>query len=260
MEHLGGIVAFVTTAKEGSFTNAAKRLDLSPQAVAASVARLETSLDVRLFNRTTRSLWLTEEGQAFLVRAERGLAALDEATQSVRDLETAPSGIVRVTCGAAFGRRYLMPLVPEFQRRFANVRLDLSFEDRKVDMVREGYDVAIRGGEVVDSSMIVRRICGLAGVLVASPSYLKKHGVPKTPDDLHHHKIIVLRFGTGQTVPWEFKNRAGKATTFETQSPAFIVSDTETVGDAAVLGLGISRVSLHFAWPHLVAKRLKVVL
>ncbi|MGL5003100.1 MAG: LysR substrate-binding domain-containing protein, partial [Casimicrobium sp.] len=78
--------------------------------------------------------------------------------------------------------------------------------------------------------------------------------------DLHHHKIIVLQFGTGQTVPWEFKNRAGKATTFETQSPALIVSDTETVGDAAVLGLGISRVSLHFAWPHLVAKRLKVVL
>lgn len=260
MEHLSGIVAFVTTAKEGSFTRAAARLDLSPQAVAASVARLEAALDARLFNRTTRSLWLTEEGQAFLTRASQGLAALEDATKSVRDLESAPSGVVRVTCGAAFGRRYLMPLVPQFQKRFPNVRLDLAFDDRKVDMVREGFDVAIRGGEIVDSSMIVRKICKLEFVTVASPAYLKRFGIPRTPVDLHQHRVVVLRFGSGQTVPWQFQSANGKSSTFEASAPALVVSDTEAVGEAAVLGLGISRVSLHFAWSHLMAGRLKVVL
>ncbi len=260
MEHLSGILAFVTTAREGSFTKAATRLNLTPQAVAASVGRLEESLDTRLFNRTTRSLWLTEEGSAFYSHAAPGLTTLDEATKALRDLERSPSGLVRVTAGAAFGRRYLMPLVPDFQKRFPDVRLDLAFDDRRVDIVREGYDVAIRGGEIVDSSMIVRRICGLAGVLVASPAYLKKFGVPKAASDLHQHRIIQLRFASGQTVAWEFKGSGGKTTLFETSSPALIVSDTEAVGDAAVLGLGIARVSLHFAWPHLVAGRLKIVL
>jgi DNA-binding transcriptional LysR family regulator len=99
----------------------------------------------------------------------------------------------------------------------------------------------------------------LAGVLVASPSYLKKCGVPKTPDDLHRHHIVMLRFASGLTVPWEFKLK-GKAFNFETASPSIVISDTEGVGDAAVLGLGIARVSLHFAWPHLQSGRLNIVL
>jgi DNA-binding transcriptional LysR family regulator len=104
MEHLRGTIAFVTAAKQGSFTRAARTLDLSPQAVAASIARLEAALDVRLFNRTTRSIALTEEGHAFLGRAEIGLTALEDAAQSVRDKEKSPAGLVRVTSGAAFGR------------------------------------------------------------------------------------------------------------------------------------------------------------
>ncbi|TAG67754.1 MAG: LysR family transcriptional regulator, partial [Burkholderiales bacterium] len=136
----------------------------------------------------------------------------------------------------------------------------LAFDDRRVDLVRDGFDVAIRGGEIVDSSMIVRRICGLAGVLVAAPAYLKKYGIPKTAHDLHQHRIIQLRFASGQSVAWEFKGGSGKTTLFETTSPALTVSDTEAVSEAAVLGLGIARVSLHFAWPHLVAGRLKIVL
>jgi DNA-binding transcriptional LysR family regulator len=259
MEHLRGTLAFVTAAREGSFTAAARRLELSPQAVAGSVARLETALDVRLFNRTTRSLSLTEEGNAFLARAEVGLAALEEATQSIRDRAAAPSGLVRLTCGAAFGRRYLLPELPTFRSRYPDVRLDLSFDDRKIDVVREGFDCAIRGGEIVDSSMVARRICGIAGVLVASPAYLKKHGVPKVPEDLHHHHIVMLRFASGLSVPWEFKLK-GRTFLFDAVSPAVVVSDTEAVGDAAVYGLGIARVSLHFAWPHLKAGRLKLVL
>jgi DNA-binding transcriptional LysR family regulator len=259
MEHLRGTIAFVTAAKHGSFTQAARMLDLSPQAVASSIARLETALDVRLFNRTTRSIALTEEGSAFLARAQIGLAALEDAAQSVRDRETAPSGLVRVTSGAAFGHRYVLPMLAAFKKKFPQVRLDVSLDDRKVDLVRDGFDVAFRGGTIVDSSLITRRICALSFVVVASPAYLKKNGVPQTPDDLRDHQIIALRFASGQLAPWTFRVK-GKAVTFDAASPSLTLSDTGAVGDAAVLGLGLTRVSLHFAWPHLLAGRLKAVL
>jgi DNA-binding transcriptional LysR family regulator len=259
LEHLRGTLAFVTAAKHGSFTQAARTLDLSPQAVAASIARLETALDARLFNRTTRSLSLTEEGHAFLARAEVGIAALEDAAHSVRDKEQTPSGVVRVTSGAAFGRRYLLPTVAGFNARFPKVRLDLSFDDRKVDLVRDGYDVAFRGGAIADSSLITRRICPLNLAMVASPAYLRKFGVPKTPDDLHQHRIILLKFSSGSSMPWSLRVK-GKEIAFDVAAPALTLSDTAAVGDAAAMGLGIARVSLHFVWTALQAGQLKVVL
>jgi DNA-binding transcriptional LysR family regulator len=259
MNQLRGTVAFVTAATHGGFTRAARVLGLSPQAIAASVARLEAALEVRLFNRTTRSLALTEEGQRYLVQAERALTALDHAMQSVRDHANAPAGLVRITCGAAFGRGYVMPLLPAFARRHPEVRLDLALDDRKVDLVRDGYDVAIRGGAIADSSLVTRRICALTGAMVAAPGYLEKRGVPRIPDDLHRHQIIQLRFSSGRTLPWNLRVR-GRSTIFEPRAPSLILSDTESVCDAALLGLGISSVSLYMAIPHLRAGRLKVVL
>jgi DNA-binding transcriptional LysR family regulator len=259
MEQLRGTLAFITAARVGSFTAAARELDLSPQAVAASIARLESALGARLFNRTTRSIALTEEGQRFLSRAQVALAALDEAAHSVRDREQAPQGLVRVTSGAAFGRRYVLPLLPAFMAQVPGVRLELSLDDRKVDVVREGFDVALRGGTIKDSSLITRRICSLQTVCVASPAYLKKNGVPTTPEDLHTHRVIALRFASGASAAWEFRVK-GALKNFEAAMPSLVLSDTEAVGDAAVLGLGVARVSLHFAWPHLQAGRLKVLL
>jgi len=259
MDHVRGILAFVTAANEGSFTQAARQLDLSPQAVAASIARLEQSLGARLFNRTTRSIALTEEGQRFLARAQTGVAALNDAVQSLRDRSDAPSGLVRVTTGAAFARRYLLRIVPAFSRAYPDVRLDLSFEDRRVDIVREGFDVAIRGGAVADSSLITRRVCALHTICVASPDYLRRHGVPALPEDLAQHRIIALRFASGSSATWDFRLR-GKQVQFEPQQPVLTLSDTEAVGDAAAAGLGIARVAMHFAWHYLVAGKLKVVL
>lgn len=259
MEHLRGTLAFITAARAGSFTKAARSLELSPQAVAASIARLETALDARLFNRTTRSIALTAEGQAFLAQAEIGLAALENAAQSIRDKTLSPAGIVRVTTGSAFGRRYVLPHLAGFSKLYPNVRLEISMEDRKVDLVRDGFDVAIRGGSIADSSLISRRVCALETICVASPAYLRKHSAPQTPDDLHAHRIIALRFASGMTAPWEFKVK-GKATTFEPHAAALTLSDTEAVGDAAVMGLGITRVSTHFAWNHLQSGKLKVLL
>lgn len=259
MDHIRGTVAFVTAAREGSFTRAARTLDLSPQAVAAGVARLEESLGVRLFNRTTRSIALTEEGQAFLHHAQAGLATLDEAVHALRDRADAPSGLVRVTTGAAFARRYLLRLLPEFSKSYPDVRLDLSFDDRKVDIVREGYDVAIRGGAIADSSLITRRVCALHTICVASPAYLRRHGIPRQPDDLAQHRIIALRFASGTTSTWDFRVK-GRAVQFEPVQPVLALSDTEAVGDAAAAGIGIARVAMHFAWHYLASGKLKSVL
>jgi DNA-binding transcriptional LysR family regulator len=259
LEHLKGTLAFVTAARQGSFTLAARTLDLSPQAVAASIGRLEIALGARLFNRTTRSIALTEEGQAFLSRAQIGLAALEEAALAVRDKHGSPEGKLRVTCGAAFGRRYLLDLLPGFHKQYPKVRIDLSMDDRKVDLVQDGFDIAIRGGAIADSSLITRKICALHSVMVASPAYLNKHGIPSAPQDLQSHQIIWLRFASGLNSRWDLKMKS-KQISFETESPHLTLSDTESIAQAAVLGLGIARVSLHFAWHHLVAGRLRVVL
>ena len=259
MEHLRATIAFIAAAKHGSFTRAARALDVSPQAIAASVARLETVLQVRLFNRSTRAIALTEEGAQFFQRVEHGLSILEGAAQSIRDSEQQPTGLVRVSTGAAFGRRYLLSILPEFRQRFPKVQLEIVFDDRKVDLVRDGFDVAIRGGMITDSSLITRTICGLSGVMVASPDYLRRYGVPKNPEQLNMHRIIQLRFSSGITAPWNLRVK-DKLTSFECEAPALVLSDTESVADAAALGMGIARASLHFAWAHLQAGRLLIVL
>lgn len=259
MNQVKGVLAFVAAANELSFTAAARTLDVSPQAVAGSIARLEVTLGVRLFNRTTRSLSLTDEGQAFFARVAPTLAEFQEAIASTRDTSAAPSGVLRVTTGAAFGRHYLVPLIPAFHQQYPDVRLDVSMNDNKVDLIRDGFDVAIRGGTIADSSLITRRVCALAMVYVASPEYLEKYGAPKVPEDLANHQIISLRFLSGAISTWNFRVR-GKAVTLEPKQPTLTLSDSGLVGDAAVAGLGITRTALHFAWPHLRAGRLKLVL
>ncbi len=259
MNQVKGVLAFVAAANELSFTAAARALDVSPQAVAGSIARLETALGVRLFNRTTRSLSLTDEGQAFFARIAPTLADFQDAIASTRDTSAVPTGALRVTTGAAFGRHYLLPLIPPFHRRYPGIRLEVSMNDQKIDLIRDGFDVAIRGGTIADSSLITRRVCRLAMVYVASPEYLKKSGIPRSPEDLTDHQIISLRFLSGAVSSWDFRVR-GKAVTFEPKQSTLTLSDTGLVGDAAIAGMGVTRMALHFAWPHLQAGRLKLVL
>ena len=259
MNQVKGVLAFVAAANELSFTAASRTLDVSPQAVAGSIARLEATLGVRLFNRTTRSLSLTDEGQAFFARVAPTLAEFQDAIATTRDTSAAPSGVLRVTTGAAFGRHYLVPLIPAFHQQYPGVRLDVSMNDNKVDLIRDGFDVAIRGGTIADSSLITRHVCALAMVYVASPAYLKKFGAPKAPEDLANHQIISLRFLSGAIASWDFRVR-GKAVAFEPKEPTLTLSDTGMVADAAIAGLGITRMALHFAWPYLQSGRLKLVL
>lgn len=259
MNQIKGVMAFVASAAELSFTGAARTLDVSPQAVAGSISRLESDMGVRLFNRTTRSISLTDEGQAFLSRVAPTLAEFNDAIASARDTSASPRGVLRITTATAFGRRYLLPQIPLFHSRYPAVRLDISMSDQKVDLIRDGFDVAIRGGKLADSSLITRRVCALTMAYVASPAYLKKWGTPKTPDELADHQIIALKFTSGASVAWEFRVR-GKSVVFEPKQPTLTLSDTDLVGDAAVSGMGIARMALHFAWPHLQAGKLKLIL
>jgi DNA-binding transcriptional LysR family regulator len=259
MDNIKGALAFLAAARELSFTKASRRLNISPQALAAAIKRMEEELDVRLFNRTTRSITVTDEGRALAERLAPSVAAFQQAMQSVRDISSAPSGILRISTASAFGRRYILPLLSKFRMCYPNIELDLSFDDRKVDIVRDGFDVAIRGGNTADSSLISRKICAIETLCVASPSYLKRKGVPTSLQDLSQHDLIALRFANGQIGSWDFRVR-GKPMSFIPDQRVLTLSDTESIGDVAVCGIGMARVSLHAAWHHLKAGRLKPVL
>ena len=222
MDHIRGAIAFVAAARVGSFTRAARSLDLSPQAVAASIARLEESLGVRLFNRTTRSIALTEEGSVFLQHAQMGLATLDDAVQALRDRTGAPSGLVRVTTGAAFARRYLLRLLPEFSKRYPDVRLDLSFDDRKVDIVREG----LRRGHsrrrdcrfVADHTARLCAAYDLRGEPGVSAQARRAEATRRSGEASHH--CAALRIGATSTWDFQVKGKGGAVRTGATGADA----------------------------------------
>jgi DNA-binding transcriptional LysR family regulator len=249
MKHLStrmpGLIAAVQAAESGSFSSAAKVLDLTPAAVSKNVASLESQLGVRLFNRTTRQLSLTEEGRAFVAQAREGLESLESASTRATQ-NTRPSGLVRVSCAVGFGRRYVLPLLPAFYGQQPDVQVELSLNDQAVDLVREGFDVGIRGGAQPPEGMVARKICNIPAVLVATPKYLKSRGVPKHYTDLAAHDLLRVRFTNGRMSPWLFKDK-DRVVTFEGGNTKLLISDPEVIQDAALLHLGIARMGRHHA-------------
>lgn len=242
---LPGLISAVQAADSGSFTAAAKALDLTPAAVSKNVAALEALLQVRLFNRTTRQLSLTEEGKAFIAQTRQGLNTLEAASvQATQGL--APQGLVRVNCSVGFGRRYVLPLLPAFYAQHPDVRVELNLNDQKVDLVREGFDVGIRGGSQPPEGMVARKICRLATVLVATPQYLKARGTPQHYRDLAGHDVLQVKFLTGLTTPWLFKDK-GSVVALQVQAK-LLISDPEVILDAALLHMGIARMGRHHAF------------
>jgi DNA-binding transcriptional LysR family regulator len=236
---------------------AAAELDVSPQAVASAVARLESALGVRLLNRSTRSMALTEEGTKLLPLALDALQRLADAVQSATS-GAGPLGTVRISVGSGFARRYLLPELAGLRQRYPDIHIELAMDDRQVDMVRDGFDIVIRGAVLADASVVSRRICQLTTVLVASPAYLAQAGVPRQPRDLLQHQLISLRFLSSQISPWAFDHE-GAPLVLEPKG-SLALSDPETVVQAALLGLGIGSIGLHHALPYLRSGELKVLL
>jgi len=254
-------LSFVQAADAGSFAAAARVLGVSSAAVSKNVAGLEQALGVRLMNRTTRALSLTTEGSAFLQKARIALDALDIAIDEVAAQRVEPRGRVRISTSAAFGRLQLMPALPSLLSRHPALSVEIDFDDRVVDLVRDGYDLAIRGGDIADSTLISRPICRLNMALVASPSYLAERGLPGSPQDLERHRLIARRFLGGQTSPWHFRSNSGSITAFDpARIAALTLSAPETLVQAAVDGMGVAQVGVHHAWTHLSSGALKVVL
>lgn len=255
------ILSFVQATDAGSFSAAARVLGVSSAAVSKNVATLEKSLGVRLFNRTTRSLTLTDEGALFLKQARIALDALDAAVDALAGQRTELSGRVRISTSVAIGQGQLMPLLPGLLSRHPGLSIAVDFDDRMVDLVRDGYDLALRGGNIRDSALISRPVCHLNTALVASPEYLDRHGVPRSDRDLGNHRLIVRRFLSGMIDTWSFTAVDGSITTLDPSDMAVLtLSAPESLVEAALHGVGVAQVAVHLAWGHIVSGRLKVVM
>jgi DNA-binding transcriptional LysR family regulator len=210
MDRLTGLMAFVRTADLGSFVAAARVLGLSPSAVGKAVTRLENQLETRLFQRSTRSLRLTEEGREFHSRCRRILDELDDAHEALLRTREVPRGRIKVSA-PIITYHLLLPVLPNFMTRFPEIELDLDFADRIVDLIDEGVDVAIRSGQLPDSSFMVRKLRPFQMLLCASPSYLEKHGTPKGLRDLSNHIGVGFRYpNSGKVQDWPLSLPTGE--------------------------------------------------
>ncbi len=239
MDATSDLRVFVRVMDRGSFSAAAKDLGLTPSAVSKLISRLEDRLGVRLLERSTRRLALTPEGEAFLKRARRIVADIEEAEAEVAQARGAPRGVLRVNAGTAFGLHQLAPAMADFLARYPEIDLELSITDRLVDLIEEQADIAVRSGHIPEGPFIQRKIADLQRVICAAPSYLRRRGTPKTPADLKDHDCIVVA-GPGLN-RWPFKSRAGIDVI--DIHPRVSTDDAEAALRLAVEGAGIIRLS-----------------
>jgi DNA-binding transcriptional LysR family regulator len=259
MDGIRGVIGFVQTVAAGSFAGAAKKLGVTPVAVSKNVQRLERQLGVRLLQRSTRKLSLTDEGRLFYERCTGPLQELENAQSMVKDKGRSPAGVLRVTSLSPFGRNYVLPLLPAFSRLYPDVQVELHLEDAVSDMIGERYDVGIRAGEIRGGSMVVRNIAPLPFVVCGSPAYLAERGVPRTPADLAGHNCLRLYSrGAGRALNWQLGPERAPV------SPAvngnFVASDMTTLVMAAAHGQGLVLAPLPLVLPLLRADALVPVL
>jgi DNA-binding transcriptional LysR family regulator len=190
LDRVTGMQVFVRVAMLGSFSAAARALDLSQTMVTKHVAALEDRLGVKLLHRSTRKLVLTEGGRNYLTACERILAEIEEAEASASLDRIEPRGTLRLNVPLTFGFRQVVPALTEFSRLYPAVSFDLGLADRYVDLMEEGWDLAIRIGQLKDSSLVARRLAACRTIVCAAPAYLKQHGIPQTPDDLARHNCL----------------------------------------------------------------------
>jgi DNA-binding transcriptional LysR family regulator len=234
MNKFQALIVFVRVAESGGFTAAAGQLGMSISAVTKAIARLEDELGTQLFTRTTRQLRITDFGQEFYERCVRILSDLEDAEISLQRGNAALKGRVRVVLPFSFGRVTVVPELPNFCARYPDITLELNFSDGPVDIISEGYDVAVRTGEIADSRLTTRLLMKSVQVTVAAPSYLAKHGEPKTPEDLKHHDCIVGRFGP----EWGFRRPDGRRFAVRVQGRT-VINSGDALREAGVAGIGI---------------------
>jgi DNA-binding transcriptional LysR family regulator len=259
MKSLKGIESFIEVASTGSFSAAAKQLGVSAVAVSKNVATLERQLSVRLFQRTTRKLKLTPEGQTFYEQCLGPLRELAAAQAVVQQNGKALAGLVRVTSATPFGTGFVLPILPKFQTKHPKVQISLHLDDTVNDLVANSYDIGIRVGQLKDSSLVARSISPLPFIVCGSKSYLSKHGTPVNLSDLAQHNCLRLtRPGSHDPMPWFLKGNSSK--TDEQIRGNLLINDFSALLTVAVQGQGLTCVPLPLAMPLLRSGQLVPVL
>lgn len=253
------LATFVAVVRAKSFTGAARALRLQKAQVSRVVSRLERKLGARLLQRSTRSLAVTEVGRELYERATAILSAIDETQAIVQRSQAEPQGVLKLTCGVEFGQLIVNGWIRNFLKKYPSVRVDAYFTERVVDFIYEGFDLAIRVGQLADSSLSVRSLGKIRYALYASPDYLKEHPAPKRPQDLVSHDLVMFVASAGVSTPaWHLENNGDKA---DIATPArLIVNNHVSARDAAVDGLGIGLLPCFQAEPFADAGRLVEVL
>jgi len=247
MEPLNHLESFVQSAEGGSFSAAARRLGLTPAAVSKNVARLEARLGVRLFQRSTRRLTLTEGGERFLAQIGGALATLQEAVAGLAKDDGQPSGTLKVSMGQAFGREHVLPMLGDFLARYPAILPDWHFDNQQVDLVGEGFDAAIGGGIELSPGVVARELSRIHVVAVASPTYLAGRKLPAQPADLVQLDALLRRSSpTGRLRSWTLQHASGQQATVELPRPRAIFNDPEAIAQAALLGLGAAMLPMPF--------------
>ncbi len=257
MDRLHLLSVFVAVGEEESFAAGARRLGMSPPAVTRAIAALEAKLGVKLLNRTTRFVRVTEAGQRYLDDARRIMSEIDEADEAARGINAVPRGQLTVTAPVLFGKMFVMPVVVEFLQRYPDMEISALFLDRLVNMLEEGVDVGVRIGELPDSSMKAIRVGQVRRVLAASPEYLAKHGVPKVPSDLLKHTIVVAST-VSPNIEWKFLHEGETATV--RIKPRLQASSNDAAIQAVRLHFGITRLLSYQIAPYLETGELQTVL
>jgi DNA-binding transcriptional LysR family regulator len=253
MDRLHTMEVFAAVAESGSFAKAARTLRLSPPAVTRAIAALEDRLGTRLFLRTTRSLRLTEAGARFLADTQRILHEIGEAEETATGAHAAPRGTLHITAPVLFGRIYVAPLLRDYLDLYPAVTAHTLFVDRMVNIAEEGLDVAIRIGDLPDSSLTAIRVGAVRRVLFGAPAYFAKHGAPRSPADLAEHKIISVESGAS-LVEWRFGPETVRV------KPRMIVNNLDTAIESALCGWALARTLSYQVAPHVADGKLQIIL
>ncbi|MBD2102541.1 LysR substrate-binding domain-containing protein [Leptolyngbya sp. FACHB-261] len=246
MDKLKSLLIFMRSAQHRSFSEAARQLGMSPSAASRAVLRLEEDLGIRLLQRTTRSLTLTDDGSRFYDRCQQILDELEEAELEIKQSQTIPTGTLRLDLSTALGKMHIAPALPRFAAQYPELTLNVSFSDRFVDLIDEGIDATIRVGMGGDSRLIMRSLATMRLVTCASPKYLTSNGLPTTPSGLNnHHCINFIYPQTRREFDWKFEQNE-KPLSFSVKSHLQF-DDAEVVLDAAIQGAGIIQLPKYIA-------------
>lgn len=246
MSSLQQLLAFAETAKHRSFAGAAHSLGCAPSTLAKSVLRLERSLGVKLFHRTTRQVSLTPDGERLYARSQRVLAEVEDLQAAAADTRTQISGPLRIDMPVSFGRRFVLPVLARLAQQHPALEFDLRLSDLQTDIIKEGVDLTIRIGDLQDSTLVARRFASQTLKLCASPAYIEQRGRPRTIVELESHAAVAFRMpGTGRDRPWQFSRR-GESINVPLQSRVRI-GDGEAMVQAAINGMGLIQVPDYIA-------------